>query len=190
MKQSVFLFLLLTVLSVCGCISESFDKENYGSKLTVGDTIPSFKAVTTSQDTLTRESAAGKTLVLLFFHTGCSDCQKELPIVEQVYRKNRNDTLWQLICISREEAAGEVTRYWLEHEFTMPVSPQEDRLLYERFAYSRVPMLYIVNAAGVIQAIFDDRNMATYDDLKGWILKVNEENQKKCFGLPPCLFIE
>lgn len=179
MKHSVLLLLLFTALSVCGCISESMEKGYYGSKLAVGDTLPQFMVVTTESDTVTRESSLGQTTLLLFFHTECGDCQKELPVVEQFYRENRNDSLWQLTCIGREEAAERVLRYWQENGFTMPVSPQSDRLLYERFAYSGVPMLYIVDARGVIRAIYDDQNMATYDDLKGWILKVNEENQKE-----------
>lgn len=179
MKHSSLLILLFTTWSLCGCISEPMDSENYGSRLTVGDTLPQFMAVTTESDTVTRESCLGRTTVLLFFHTECGDCQKELPVVERFYRENRNDSLWQLTCIGREEAAENVLRYWQKNGFTMPVSPQSDRLLYERFAYSGVPMLYIVDARGMIRAIYDDRNMATYDDLKGWILKVNEENQKE-----------
>lgn len=178
MKKSAFLLLLLTALSICGCISESLDSPNYGSKLHVEDSLPQFTVITTAQDTITSRKCAGRTTVLLFFHTECNDCRKELPVVEQVYRENRNDSLWQLVCIGREENADQVIRYWQTQGFTMPVSPQQDRQVYERFAYSGVPMLYVINAQGVIQAIFDDRNMATYDDLKGWILKVNEENQK------------
>ena len=98
--------------------------------------------------------------------------------MEQVYRDCRQDSLWQLICIGRSEGTATVRRYWQQNQFTMPVSPQPDRLIYERFAYSGVPMLYVVNGRNIIRAIFDDQNMATYEELKGWILKVNEENQK------------
>lgn len=178
MKPSNFLFLFLTVFLICGCISESFDKDHSGSKLSVGDTLPPFSAVTASQDTITRELAQGKTLVILFFHTECSDCQKELPVVEQVYRELQNDSLWQLICIGREEAADKVLRYWNQNGLTMPVSPQKDRLIYDRFAYSGVPMLYVVNAQSVICALYDDQHMTSYEELKNQILKVNEENKK------------
>ena len=60
----------------------------------------------------------------------------------------------------------------------MPVSPQETRIVYDRFAYNGVPMLYIIDARNIIRAVYSDQKMASYEELKEWILKVNEENQK------------
>lgn len=178
MKKLSLSLLFGIMLAWNSCISEPMEQGQYGSKLSVGDTIPNFSVVTLDRDTVSRDNRNAETLVILFFHTECGDCQKELPIVEQVYRDCRQDSLWQLICIGRSEDTATVRRYWQQNQFTMPVSPQPDRLIYERFAYSGVPMLYVVNGRNIIRAIFDDQNMATYEELKGWILKVNEENQK------------
>ena len=177
-KQVLFLFLGF-IATLTSCISEDMEITKAGSKLSVRDTIPEFQVITLDQDTFTQDNHKGKTLVLLFFHTECGDCQKELPIVEQVYRDCRQDSLWQLVCIGRAEKTDAVRQYWQKNQFTMPVSPQEDRTIYDRFAYSGVPMLYVIDAQNVIQAIYDDQNMASYEELKGWISKVNEENQKE-----------
>lgn len=178
MKKQFLFLCLYSIISLTSCISEPMEFTNTGSKLSIGDTIPEFQVITLDQDTLTQDSHQEKTLVLVFFHTACSDCQKELPVIEQVYRDCRQDSLWQLICIGREEKATAVKQYWQQHQFTMPVSPQETRIVYDRFAYNGVPMLYIIDARNIIRAVYSDQKMASYEELKEWILKVNEENQK------------
>lgn len=178
MKKQFLFLCLYSIMFLTSCISEPMEFTNTGSKLSIGDTIPEFQVITLDQDTLTQDSHQEKTLVLVLFHTACSDCQKELPVIEQVYRDCRQDSLWQLICIGREEKATAVKQYWQQHQFTMPVSPQETRIVYDRFAYNGVPMLYIIDARNIIRAVYSDQKMASYEELKEWILKVNEENQK------------
>lgn len=178
MKKQILLLFIFSIASLVSCISEPMDLTDTGSKLSVGDSIPDFMAITSDRDTFTQDSHPGKTLVLLFFHTECGDCQKELPVVEQVYRDCRQDSLWQLLCIGREEKTEKVIQYWQKNQFSMPVSPQENRDIYNRFAYSGVPMIYIIDAQNIIRAVYSDQKMPSYEELKGWILKVNEENQK------------
>lgn len=170
--------LCLVAAGLWSCISEPMDTGEYGTKLFVGDTIPPFKVVTLSNDTITRDNRQAGTLVILFFHTECGDCQKELPRMEEAYRQHQNDSLWQLICIGRSEPKEQVVRYWQQQQFTMPVSPQNNRLVYERFAHSGVPMLYIVDRKNRIRAVFDDQDMPTSEEIAYWITKVNEENLK------------
>lgn len=178
MKEKILSLLICSIITLTACITETMEFTNTGSKLSVGDSIPDFSVITLDQDTFTKNNHQGKTLVLLFFHTECSDCQKELPIVEQVYRDIREDSLWQLVCIGREEKTEQVEKYWMKKQFTMPVAPQNDRTVYDCFAFSGVPMLYIIDTQNIIRAIYNDQKMASYEELKEWILKVNEENQK------------
>lgn len=169
---------LLFISSMTACIQEPFEEGNEGTKIFTGEPIPDFMVVTTDLDTISSQKAKGRTLVMVFFHTQCPDCQKELPTVEQVYSSERNDSLWQLVCIGREESMNSVIRYWSKNQFTMPVSSQEDRTIYNLFAHSRIPMLYIIDKNGIVRAVFDDRNPPDYNILKEVINKTNEENSK------------
>ena len=47
----------------------------------------------------------------------------------------------------------------------MPYSAQEDRKIFELFAKSVVPRIYIVDEDGIIRYIFTDNPLATFDDL-------------------------
>ena len=47
----------------------------------------------------------------------------------------------------------------------MPYSAQEDRSVYEKFAKTRIPRIYI-SKDGIIRHIFTDDPVPSYDDLK------------------------
>lgn len=47
----------------------------------------------------------------------------------------------------------------------MPYSAQEDRHIYELFAGTRVPRIYM-SEDGIIRAVFTDDPLPGYDDLK------------------------
>lgn len=168
MKKFNILSAILSVL-LTACISEAMETAPYGSKCFAGDTLPDFRVVTTDSTVVARNQRNAPMLMVAFFHTECKDCQKELPIVEQVYRECRNDSLWQLICIGMEEKASKVIGYWKDNGFSMPVAPQPDRMVYNRFAHNGVPMLYIANDDNIILAVYDDRHPASYHELKQWI---------------------
>ena len=66
--------------------------------------------------------------------------------------------------ISREQSEEEIKDYWQEKEYTLPFSAQKDRKIYNLFATSRVPRVYICNE-GVITRIYTDDPIARYEDL-------------------------
>ena len=75
--------------------------------------------------------------------------------------------------ISREDPFESVSTYWSENNLTMPYSAQSDRKIYELFAKTRVPRIYIAKD-GVIKAIFTDSPVPDYDAL----VKALEEIKK------------
>ena len=48
----------------------------------------------------------------------------------------------------------------------MPYSAQKDRNIYELFAVSRIPRIYISDENGTVRYIFTDDPVPSYDDLK------------------------
>ena len=71
----------------------------------------------------------------------------------------------QFTLISREEGEASVNAYWEENGFTMPYSAQDDRQVYELFAYRRVPRVYVSNATGIVYHIFTDNPTPTDEAL-------------------------
>ena len=100
----------------------------------------------------------------MFFNTGCPDCRNTLPSVQKMYAEYGGFVKFALI--SREQGDEEIKPYWESQEYTMPYSAQKDKSVYNLFASSRVPRVYICKD-GVIRYMYDDSPIPSYTDLKG-----------------------
>ena len=163
MKHLYTILLALTVLC-SSCIKE---KEN-GADLAVGDSLPEF-SVTMNDGTKvgTKQLSAGISCIM-FFTTACPDCRETLPHMQRIYDEFAPKGVTFAI-ISREDGITTVSEYWASEGFTMPFSAQSDRSVYELFAKTRVPRVYI-NKDGLIKAIFTDIPAnPTYEDIKAVI---------------------
>lgn len=157
-KRIVFFVLVLVCSS---CIRE----KSTGADLVVGDLIPDFE-VSMNDGTIVSASQLKKgSSVIVFFTTACPDCRNTLPGVQKIYDEYI-DAGVSFALISRAETLETILPYWESEGFTMPFSPQEDRRIYELFASSRVPRVYICKD-GIINTIFTDLPESPYyDDIK------------------------
>lgn len=162
MKSLVPLLYVATLLLPCSCIVD--ESSSADDVVTVGVTLPQF-SVTMSDGTLvTSDSLCRTPSVVMFFHTGCSDCREALPLVQRLYDTYSPQGV-SFAIISREEGVASVSAYWDAHAFTMPYSAQLDRTIYELFAYRRVPRIYISARGGVVCHIFSDNPVPHYAQL-------------------------
>ena len=160
MRKMLFISSLLSLL-MTSCIKE----DHTGADLTVGDRIPEFSVMMNDGTEVTCRGLSQGKACIVFFTTKCPDCQKTLPAVQTLYEEYSPEGV-RFALISREEGVESVSQYWQESEFTMPYSAQNDRKIYELFAKTRVPRVYICND-GVIRAVFTDQpENPTYEVMK------------------------
>ena len=160
MRKMLFILSLLSLL-MTSCIKE----DQTGADLTVGDRIPEFSVMMNDGTGITGRGLSQGKACIVFFTTKCPDCQKTLPAVQTLYEEYSPEGV-RFALISREEGVESVSQYWQESEFTMPYSAQNDRKIYELFAKTRVPRVYICND-GVIRAVFTDQpENPTYEVMK------------------------
>lgn len=157
--KNIGLIALAFILS--SCIKE----KTTGNDLQPGDVIPDFTvAMSDGTSVSASELKKGKS-VIVFFTTGCPDCRNTLPHVQRIYDEYLNRGV-SFALISREETSETISAYWEENNFTMPFSAQGDRYIYELFARTRVPRVYI-NKNGIIKTIFTDLPKSpSYEDMK------------------------
>lgn len=166
------------MLLIASCISEPIDDTPSGSKLNIGDSIPDFEIKLSNGTNLCTNDLIGKNCLLTFFHTQCSDCQKELPIINEVYLAHQQDTTWHFLCISRAEEYQSVNRFWQQHNLSLPYSAQPNDQIYRLFAYNTVPLIYVIDKEGIIRAIYTDNPLASREELEQWFI-----DTKKAFYL-------
>ncbi len=116
-------------------------------------------------EVVTEDSLIGNVSVLMFFHTSCPDCQQALPRVQEIYNEYSSKGVCFAL-VSRECGKDEIEAYWRKNGLDLPYSAQDDRKVYNMFATSRIPRIYISDENGTIRYIFTDDPVASYDDLK------------------------
>ncbi|MDE5807309.1 MAG: redoxin domain-containing protein, partial [Muribaculaceae bacterium] len=78
-----FLYLLtISFLLLSSCIS---DDEPEVHSLSPGDRCPEFAIMMNDGALLTSSDLQGAESIIVFFNTGCGDCRKELPVIQEVY---------------------------------------------------------------------------------------------------------
>lgn len=158
--RKLIIYILLS-LSFISCIKEN----QSGEELVVGDRIPDFSIVMNDGSEMTGKQLRKGKSCIVFFTTECPDCRMVLPHVQELYNDYSSQGV-QFALISREDGPETVSNYWIEKKYTMPYSAQADRKIYELFAKTRVPRVYICKN-GVIKAIFTDQPYnPNYDTIK------------------------
>lgn len=155
-KLSITLLLIFFSLS---CIKE----KQTGADLVIGDSIPDFTVTMNDETKVSGAYLREGVSCIVFFTTLCPDCQQTLPHVQRIYDEYLSQGV-KFALISREESKESIEKYWAENGYTMPYSAQKDRLIYELFAKTRVPRVYI-SRGGVIKTIFTDSPNPSYTDL-------------------------
>lgn len=164
MRKCFTIRLLVAVLISSLFVSCINDDEIVVRECAIGDRLPDF-SVTMSDGTSVSGASLRETVsLILFFHTSCPDCQQVLPIIQRIYDEYASADI-QFAFISREEDATTIATYWESQNFTMPYSAQANRNIYELFATSRIPRVYISDREGIIRYIFTDNPVPTYEEL-------------------------
>jgi cytochrome c biogenesis protein CcmG/thiol:disulfide interchange protein DsbE len=117
----------------------------------VGAAAPAFSLQRLSgEGDLSLRSLRGKTVVLNFFASWCHPCQREAPVLEQLWRRDRSDGL-VVLGVDANDARGDALRFVHAHGVTYPVVFDHDgRIAANRYAVSDLPVTYVLNPSGRI----------------------------------------
>ena len=141
-NKVIYTLVISFIISMTGCIGEKEEPEWY---LQAGDALPQFEVTTIEGEKVCSADSYKAKLIIVFFNTTCHDCQKELPVIQKQYEDNLSlpeSERSQYICISREEGSADVEQYWSENHLTLPVSAQNDRNIYSKFASIGIPRIF------------------------------------------------
>lgn len=154
------LLLGICALFLTGCVLEGTDSKD----IMPGDQVPAFRVQMDDGTFLSSEDLLGKSSLILFFHTSCPDCARTIPVVQKAYERYAGQI--RFVAISRAQNADEIKSWWKEFGITIPFSAQKDRQVYQLFASSRIPRVYICNSKGIVVSSYDDNPCPTYENLE------------------------
>ena len=157
LKIAIDLFLLgIVSFLLAACVN---DDEPDGGNISLYDKLPQFSVVMNNGETITTQDLIDKICLIMFFNTNCPDCQKELPVIQELWQLYKDDNDIIILPISREEGEEEINKYWMDNNLTMPFSPQENREIYSLFAKSIIPRIYISNRDGIVVFMSGDDDL-------------------------------
>lgn len=159
------IYLVSVIVSAVICLSGCINEETEVLELETGDGLPDFRVEMSDGSIVSDESLKGRVSCVVFFHTTCPDCQKTLPVIQDIYEAYADKGVGFTL-ISREQPKDEIDAFWNEKGLNMPYSAQTDRKIYSKFAQSRIPRVYICDKDGIIRYIFTDDPIPSYEDLK------------------------
>ncbi len=160
MKKFYLLLSTVFITMISACINE-----DVGVDLRVGERLPDFEVEMNDGRTVNNKDLIGSVSVIMFFHTTCPDCQQALPLMQRIYDEYLQEGI-KFALISREQNEMEISTYWNDNGLKMPFSAQMDREVYEKFATSRIPRIYINDENGIIRHIYTDNPVPSYEDLQ------------------------
>lgn len=164
MKTESFIGFAVALLSATLLFSCVRDRGNGENGLAPGDKLPKFQAVMNDGSVVgVPEDFKGRVSCIVFFNTGCKDCRAELPVIQKLHDEF-SDVVFLLV--SRAEEKASVDAWWEANGIAMPYSPQPDRRIYELFAKSVIPRIYISDPSGKIVNAYSDSPLPTEDDLR------------------------
>ena len=156
MRPFLSLYIIGVLLTFAACVSEDApDAElvaDRGDVVRVGQALPAFNVQLSDGTPAGNLQCRGKQSVIVFFHTTCPDCRRELAELQQVYAE-RGDSVY-FLCISRQQPAEEIETYWQDNRLTLPYSAQPDRAVYNLFATAYIPRVYVADTATVVRTVF------------------------------------
>ena len=111
----------------------------------VGDDVPPID-ITDNYDYVFNSEEAGIKALIVLFSTTCPDCQDALPLIEETWRKMKDDPDFRFIALARGQVAADVEKYFTDEKrnYTMPWHEDPDRRYYGLFAVNYIPRLYVV----------------------------------------------
>ena len=168
-RMSAAAILLSSAIFFFSCIK---DREPAGADLKPGDTLPEFSVTLYDGSTISNASLEGSISCIMFFHTGCPDCKAAIPEVQKLSESGiAMEKNVKFVCISREESRDEIKTFWDANKITLPFSAQEDRSVYNKFATTGVPRIYISDRNCRITAVWSDSPIPGYKDLEEAVRK-------------------
>lgn len=162
-NKSPVAWLVFLVIILTGCINDDNTDGNSESIVNVGDAVPSFMLTSADGGEVSSASLEGQVYMLSFFDTGCPDCQKEFPVLQQIYDKYGEKV--PVLNVPRSQSVAEVEEYWNKEKLTMPFHTASDKSLYYKFAKSGIPRTYIVDGMGKVCAVLTDNPLADYSTI-------------------------
>ncbi len=126
-------------------------QKQFGIENLSDDTPPPFRLVTLNGDTISPKGLRGKVVVLHFWATWCKPCRTEMPALEALYNKVKEQHLPVVfvgISIDRPKDADKIPHALQKMGITFPIAPAFSGTIPGDYWTWGIPVTYIISPSG------------------------------------------
>ena len=148
--KCLLIFFTAVVLLSISCNNTIEIQDEYQSNIVEGDKVPQFQVVNVDGSLLSSNELLGKRSIIVFFIISCPYCRALMPVVEDVWLNTKEFEDVSIIPVGRGETVQSIGTYWESENLTMPAFIDTNRKMYDKFAETGVPRIYISDKNGIV----------------------------------------
>ena len=123
------------------------------SAISVGDSVPSFKARTIDGNkSVALEDYRGKVVLVDFWASWCPPCLKSLPKYNDL-RREIGTTDFEIVAINVDENTDDARKFLQKHPVSYPVAKDPKGVLPGVFGVKAMPTSYLIDQNGVVKYV-------------------------------------
>ena len=117
-----------------------------------GFVAPDFELETLDGRTIALSDLRGQVVLINFWATWCPPCRAEMPAIQQVYERYR-DQGFEVLAVNLQEQDAQMSAFVEERELTFPILPDRDGSVSNVYRVTSIPTTFFVDRTGTIQEI-------------------------------------
>lgn len=124
---------------------------NSGPTAAVGRPAPNFNLAGLDRDHIELEDFAGQVVMLNFWATWCEPCRNEMPAMQRVYERYR-DQGFTVLAINHLETVGQIRRFLESVGATFPVAYDITAGVHDMYLVRSWPTSVFIDRDGIVRA--------------------------------------
>lgn len=141
---------LLTVLLLAGCDNQGSTSAVPGTGSLIGTEAPNFTLTDMQGEEVSLSQYRGKVVILNFWATWCPPCREEMPSMEELYQRTRDQGLVMLAVNVEENGRQAVRRFLDKTPYSFPILLDSERSVQSAYGVFRFPESFIIDRNGVV----------------------------------------
>lgn len=105
-----------------------------------------------SEETVSLSDLRGQVLLLNFWATWCPPCRAEMPAIQTVYDRYREQG-FTVLAIDLQESDRQVTNFITQMGLTFPVLMDRDGAVFDAYRVRALPSTFFVDRAGIVRQV-------------------------------------
>jgi cytochrome c biogenesis protein CcmG/thiol:disulfide interchange protein DsbE len=118
----------------------------------VGFAAPDFTLETQDGGTISLADLRGQVVLVNFWATWCPPCRAEMPDIQQVYDRYREQG-FTVLAVNQQEGGAQVAPFVDQMGLTFPILMDRDGSVSARYRVNGLPSTFFVDRAGIVQNV-------------------------------------